>query len=562
MKELIRKANIRSASNWWRSRVDFLLFLLPVSGFVFVAAQRIGTIPVPEGDEAMILQLPYEVLNRGKFAWPMFRLLGGNIENEWHSLRPIYFWIVTGVAKLFGFGLEQERAFNLFTAVTTLLMVYLISRRLFDWRAGVFALLMLIGDQTFLERSRLIRNDYLPATFALLAFYFYEIARTRKQSGYYVASGLAVGAGVMSHTNILYMVIVIGLLILLRDGWRAVRERPLYLFGLSALVVMAYEIIYDLIDYQNTVQQYRTDDLHFRALSPAGIWQNLLEERLRYGKWIAGSAMFDNFPQTTLRVFQWLTVAAVIYLTFILMRQWRRGPLAEEPRVRVYVALVVVVVFHALIVSHKRIYYLAHLAPWFAIGVGILLRDFTEHLSKWPTARWPRGRLAQRLGAALLAIALVMYGALLVRQYARFVREIRNPQLATFDEFAATLREIIPDGLCPVAVKNPSVWLALPESDRCFATIESRMKEAIDLDGHHYALITRPNVIERASGRTSGLEMAPEKYHLLGEMQETPYGTLLIYYTGRDPRVLTLAPKRFRFYGLERGHSELIEPER
>ena len=72
-------------------------------------------------------------------------------------------------------------------------------------------------------------------------------------------------------------------------------------FGLSALAVMAYEIIYDIVDYRNVVQQYRTDDLHFRALSPAGLWQNLLEERLRYGKWLAGSAMFDNFPDATLR---------------------------------------------------------------------------------------------------------------------------------------------------------------------------------------------------------------------------------------------------------------------
>jgi hypothetical protein len=220
------------------------------------------------------------------------------------------------------------------------------------------------------------------------------------------------------------------------------------------------------------------------------------------------------------------------------------------------------VVFHALIVSHKRIYYLAHLAPWFAIGVGIMLRDLTERLSKWRTAGWPRARLAHRIGVALLAIALVAYAALILRQYARFVREIRNPQLATFDEFATTIREIIPDGLCPVAVKNPSVWLAFPESDRCFATIESRMKEALDLEGHEYALVTRPNVIARAGERTSDLEMADEKYHLLGEMQETPYGTLLIYYTGRDPRILTLAPMRFRFYGLDRGHSALSEPER
>jgi hypothetical protein len=217
------------------------------------------------------------------------------------------------------------------------------------------------------------------------------------------------------------------------------------------------------------------------------------------------------------------------------------------------------VLFHALIVSHKRIYYMAHLAPWFAIGVGILLRDATARISAWRTMNWPRARLAHRFGVALVVVAVIAYGGLLIRQATRFIQEIRNPELATFDEFAATLTEIIPEGLCPVAVKNPSVWLAFPESDRCFATIENRMKEALDLDGKEYALITRPNVLARGDERASPLEMAAGKYHLLGEMQETAYGTLLIYYTGHDPHILALAPKRFQFYGLRRGRLQLSE---
>jgi hypothetical protein len=42
-------------------------------------------------------------------------------------------------------------------------------------------------------------------------------------------------------------------------------------------------------------------------------------------------------------------------------------------------------------------------------------------------------------------------------------------------------------------------------------------------------------------------------------MRETPYGTLLIYYTGKDPRILALAPKRFQFNGLRRGRTVLHE---
>src|SRR5437868_1107242 len=226
-----------------RRHFDLAILALVVAAFAFVAAQHIGTVPVPEGDEAFTLQVPYEMLYRGKLALPMLRYLGGNIDNVWHSYTPVCFLLMSGFLKLFGFGLEQGRVFNLITAVTTLLMIYLIGRRLFDWRAGLIAVVMLVGDQTFLERSRLLRNDYAAATFALLAFYLYEIAEERKSARFYIASGLAAGAGVMCHTNILYMLAAIGLLILLRDGWRALRSKKLYLFAASAFAVMAYEII-------------------------------------------------------------------------------------------------------------------------------------------------------------------------------------------------------------------------------------------------------------------------------------------------------------------------------
>jgi hypothetical protein len=75
-----------------------------------------------------------------------------------------------------------------------------------------------------------------------------------------------------------------------------------------------------------------------------------------------------------------------------------------------------------------------------------------------------------------------------------------------------------------VAVKNPSVWLAFPEMDRCFATIEGRMKEDLDIDAKDYALVTRPNFsLERAPKREdSSAEARLGDYHLLGEMRETP----------------------------------------
>src|SRR5262249_53022577 len=75
---------------------DFVAVPVLIGGFLAVAGERIGVFPIPDdGDESMILQVPYEILNRGKFAWPMYRYLGGNIENAWHSFRPVYYMMLT-----------------------------------------------------------------------------------------------------------------------------------------------------------------------------------------------------------------------------------------------------------------------------------------------------------------------------------------------------------------------------------------------------------------------------------------------------------------------------------
>ena len=542
--------------------LDFGILALIIAAFVSVAAQRLGTVPVPEGDEAFTLQVPYEMLNRGKLALPMLRYLGGNIENAWHSFIPLYFLILSGFHKVFGLGLVQGRAFNLATAVLTLLMIYLIGRRLFDWRAGLIAVVMLIGDQTFLERSRLLRDDYAAAAFALLAFYLYEVAADRKQSRLYIASGLAAGAGVMCHTNVLYVLAAVCLLILIWEGWRAFASPNLYLFAGSALLVMSYEIIFDLIDYKNFILQNRGDDVHFGVLARLGLWQNLLNEKERYVKWYAGGLLFPELPQTTLRIFQLLTVVAIIYLVFVCARRIRHAPILSDPRARVFVVTCIVVLFHALIVSHKRIYYVAHLAPWFAICVGILLRDGLELVSRFRDQTFPQSRLAARAGVGIALLLVAGVGLQLARQYKDFVVHVRNPDLASFEEFTTVIRSIVPDGLCPVAVRNPSIWLAFPEADRCFATIEGRMRNALDLDGNDYALVTRSNAMrERVRNESASDEEPSEGYHLLGEMRNTPYGNLVIYYTGHDPQYLALAPKRYQFYGEFRGHTGINQEE-
>jgi 4-amino-4-deoxy-L-arabinose transferase-like glycosyltransferase len=541
-------------------RPDLLILVVIVAGFVLIAAQRLGTSPLPDTDESMTLQVPYEVLHHGKLALPMYRYLGGNIENVWHSYTPVFFVLLSGFLKLFGWGLAQGRTFNLLTAAMVLVITYLIGRRAFDWRAGLAALVLLVSDPTFLDRSRVIRNDFAGAGFELLAFYLYEVAQQRKQAKFYLASGLAAGAGIMCHTNVLYILFVIGVLILLRQGWAALRDRSTYQFAAGAFAMIAYEIIYSLADWRNFLLQNQQDDLHFSVLSPWGWWSNLQDEATRYARWYNGFLKIDA-PLTLLHVFLWLTAVAGLYLVVRLARELRKGKVLDEPRARLLIATLVVVLFFAVVTQRKVVLYVVHLAPWFALAAGVMLRDGLDLVGRLKSARWPTGNLIYRVAVLAIACAVGLYAFALVRQNREFVRAVNDPQRATFNELAAVLREVIPEDVCPVAVKQGMLWLAFPEKDYCFATIENRMRDSIDIKGNEYALVASSRRNKKEGKLVRELT---DGARLIARLKRTAYGTLSIYYTGSNPAYLSRVPARYLFFGRKQGHvrEDEIEADR
>jgi 4-amino-4-deoxy-L-arabinose transferase-like glycosyltransferase len=536
-----------------KKNFDFALVALVIGGFILVATQRLGAVPVPDTDESYMLQTSYEMIYRGKLALPFRRYLGGNIENNWHSFTPLHYVIQSGFLKLFGWGVLQGRVFNLITAVLTLVMIYLIGRKLFNWVAGLVAVLMLVCDVTFLERSRYLRNDYSAAMFALLALYLYEEAERRKSWRFFVGSGLAAGAALMSHTTGLYMLAAITLLMLFRRGWRVIKDKSVYQFAVGAFIVSAYEIISCVVDYKNVLLQNKGDKLHFRAAEASGILKNMNHEFVRYSKWYAGGTMYADVPRTLLHLFQLLAVIALIYLMIRFAIYLKRGNVMNEARFRVLAVTVIAILFFAFIASRKSLYYMAHLAPWFALMVGILISDALGWLNRLRTARFKEGQMPKSAYASAVGVLMILalaFAYQVVKQNKRYLRTVRNPDMASFEEFKTAIRSLVPEGVCVVAVREPVIWLAFPEDDRCFANIQDRMKRAVDIDGKEYALVVDPKLSPSWLKR-----IASDHHHLLGELMNTPYGDYQVYYTGVDPRWLERAPVRYQFFGKRRGYA-------
>lgn len=534
---------------WAKKNWDLALLVSLAAGFAAVAGTRLGTYPVYETDESYILQVAYEILHRGKLALPMYRFLGGNIENVWHSFTPLYFFSLSGFLKVFGFGVLQGRVFNLIAAVCCLAMVYLVGRRLFNWRVGFIAAVMIVSDPTVLQRARMIRNDYLAEAFALLAFYLYEVAQERKSARYFVASGLAAGAGIMCHPSILYMVIATGLLMLIRRGWSLFREKSFYQYAAAVLSVCLYEIVYDAIDYKNLLLQYQGDNLHFGILSVAGLWSNLLEEPTRYLRWYRiYDVTFQTVPLTLLHLSQLLAAIAVVYLAIRAFKGFRLGRGIDEPRVRLLLVALVAMLFLAFIL-HKAGYYNIHVITWLSLCAGVFLSDAFDAIRQSPALEKGRPAGLRAITAACIVSLMAAYGALLVRQYQHYLVEARSPDTASSVEIKTVLADAVPPGLCPVAVMAPVLWLSFPDRDQCFATLERRMTEAFGKDSNEYALIMRPKASDHWAWDLSA------NRHLLAELFETPYGNFNIYYTGTDRAYVDLPARRFYFFRQWNGHA-------
>ncbi|HSB11005.1 MAG TPA: glycosyltransferase family 39 protein [Blastocatellia bacterium] len=530
---------------------DFAILAIVLGGFVVVAAERLATVPLPDTDESMMLQISYEMLNHGKLAFPMKRFYGGNIENAWHSLTPVAFVTLSGFLKAFGWGLVQGRAFNLLTAVFVLLMTYLVARKIFSWQVGIVAIVLMISDPVFLARSRLVRYDMLAAAFGLLAFYLYEKAEERQSSWVLFASGLAAGAGVMSHTTLLYMILVVGVLMLLRHGWKILKTSKPYVFAAGALAAMSYEIVFAVVDYKNFILQTRKDDVHFGVLEHSGWLRNLVSEPIRYVEWFEGHGARIAPHMALLHLFLVATVVAIVYLIARSSIEIRRGRAASDTRLRLLVTTAVVALFLAVAVQRKVIQYVIHLSPWFALCVAVLLNDAVIAAAKLKYARWKRARLAYSAATVILVVLGLAYGYELLMQNKNYLAEVRNPEQPDFEEMKAAIRDVVPAGLCPVSIGSGYWWLAFPEYDYCyFAFMEARLDEPLDLDGKEYALIAKPKFEDRLRKLTGA---GFEQYHLLGELNTTALGTFYVYYTGRDPAFLTLPAKRFYFFGRQRG---------
>lgn len=127
----------------------------------------LGTHPLLDPDEPVYAETAREMLQFQDFISP--RIYG----DFWYDKPPMYYWLVAGAFKIFGFGEFAARFPSAFLAVSGTVLVYLGGRKLFNERAGLLAALVLATSLEYFYLGNAAVTDMTLTFFltaALLAF--------------------------------------------------------------------------------------------------------------------------------------------------------------------------------------------------------------------------------------------------------------------------------------------------------------------------------------------------------------------------------------------------------
>lgn len=282
----------RRADGW----AGFLLAGLAAL-FAFFVTRRIGAIPAPTATEGFLVH----------------QALTGGLT----LTRPALEWTLWAAMTAFGEGVAPARVYGVLLALTTLVAVYFIGRKLHSRAAGLLAVACLAGDPCFFNTLRTLRPETGAVACALLGFYFFLRAQATDRVGRkwlwgLLSGGLSLAAGWFDPVGWSVFPCAFGWAVIQRGDVLGSVSWRIYLVGVG-LGLLPYAA---WVGTHWTAYQRQTDlaaaVLYGRPTT--GIWENFLNETSRYANWSGGLLLIPTPDSLSARLFQWMTLGALVYL--------------------------------------------------------------------------------------------------------------------------------------------------------------------------------------------------------------------------------------------------------
>ena len=455
-----------------RLLIEAAALTLAVAILLVSVLPNLANHPAVTDDEIWVFSAAYKLANEGVFGSDMFAGFYGADEHYYFNM-PAQQFVVAASFKLIGAGVAQARLVGVLYGVATLVLTYLLARRLYGPAAAVLSLGLLLflrlnmGFDTGLPLQELAANmryDLAPVPFLLAGCLLLLDAPSRARS---MAAGALFGLAVLFQFYAAFLFPIAVLFLWLEALPRQERLRLIGgLLGAATLVGLPYGV-YILSDYTDFKGQAGTIDRRADFDRPGFYLDNLADEPDRFlrplaikeiprgedldaePRFLGLKEMLTRRPSAKLAVLLGLPLA-------LAFSAWRARREASRGDRLLFLCLAGLVLQYALLESTKFFIYWIPVVPFLCVGIaGASLRLLQ-------LAGVAGGRRAVRLAAAA-GVGVVLLLFLAEGSVARLsgIRTARDA--ASYARLAGAIEEHVPAGSRVVGAT--SLWWGLRENE-------------------------------------------------------------------------------------------------
>jgi len=144
-------------------------------------------------DEAIYAKVAKNMVANNNYMVPHW----DNLSKGWYEKPPLYMWMMSVPMRLIGFNSWSARLPSALFGLLTIVLVYLLAKKLFNKTTAFISSLALMTTVHFLYYSRASMLDVTTTFFITLALVLYWKAKESEKYLYWVLSGLFIGVAVM-----------------------------------------------------------------------------------------------------------------------------------------------------------------------------------------------------------------------------------------------------------------------------------------------------------------------------------------------------------------------------
>ena len=427
-----------------------LLALLAVLAFWTVSLAGLDRFPPIHNDEPTILEPGYRLFSRGVYGLTMYTGFHGE-ERIYLEVMPLMSWLQGLGAAAFGVGVWPMRFAPSALGALTLALSFSIARRLAGRAVALLTLFLLLFWQwapplanpflgsgiPLIDISRIARYDILVAPLGLGALWLSMRARETRRLRDDWGSGLFAG---LAGLTTIYGAFWAAALIAGRLGQpaRSIKSIGSFVLGAGSLwLTWGAVIVSNWNDFAGQFAKHAYDG-RLNFFDPAFYLDNLVHEIQRYSLGLRD-------PVNYTRAGLWCLLIGVPLAWLWLARRAKRGD--DRWAIWLLAPGLVIPLLLALLINKKSFYYLATVAPLYAL------------LLAWGlVALWRSPRRLLRIGAAAIVLLLAIQGAFGHAQLQLAAGRTESPST-----FFAALSRAVPSS---TRIYGPhEYWFAWPDGD-------------------------------------------------------------------------------------------------